>query len=275
MGRNGVFLMRVLLAVTAVVVSCVSVEAQVSISESGIRARLVDGTTTITLPVRNAFQAGVEARLDLRWLAPNNKEDGEATRTLVLAPGDSTVEIALPIGAKVNPHQERLSYRVRPSYPNLTSFDETRGTVSLVNIADYAFTLRVVTPAFVRPKVPTDVRVFATNPVSGQPVGGVTVTRGDQNAVTDRDGVARLTLTLETDDDLSDDHITWARLATSSKRWRFEMCQRTRARRHQLDKPIYQPGQTMHVRILKFGEDGKAHAGVAEKLEIEKQRGRR
>ena len=53
-----------------VVVCGVPAQVQISVMESGTRAELVSGATTITLPIRNSFDKPVQARVSLNWLGP-------------------------------------------------------------------------------------------------------------------------------------------------------------------------------------------------------------
>jgi len=157
-----------------------------------IRAHQIDGVTTIALPVENQLKGLVEARVDLAWLSPKNKIDARAEKTLMLAPGQTAIELPLPLSKKMEPLTERLQYSIKPNYANLTSFAEIQGIESLANIADYAFSVRAVSLAESRPGEAIEVRIIATNPISGRPVSGVTVTRGDASGVTDENGIAIL-----------------------------------------------------------------------------------
>jgi hypothetical protein len=253
--------------------SCVSALAQISVSEPETRAHLVNGVTTITLPMKNASIKPIAAQIELKWLDPSDKEDARASCKLVLPPGESAVEVPLPLNERTHALQERLLYEITPDYANLTAFERLRGALSFPNIAGYTFALRVVSMNAARLGEPRDLRVLTTHPITGQPVGGVGISWGTVKGRTDKNGLAVLRITLEDEESLSD-HTIEAKLGD------FEQIAEVRDVPTipgnliiQVDKPIYQPGQTMHVRILAFGKNGMAKVGVEHELKIENEEG--
>jgi hypothetical protein len=264
--------MRVLPAVVAAA-WCVSAHAQISVIEPDTRAHLVNGVTTITLPIKNISTNPLAARIELQWLDPRDKEDARANRKLVLPPGESAVEILLPLNEKTNALEERLVYTIAPDYANVTAFERLRGALSFPNIASYAFTLRVLSMNAARLGEPYELHVLTTHPNTGQPVGGVGIGWGTIKGRTDENGLAVLRITLEEEGALSDNTID-AKLGDfehSSEVNEVPMMPGNLT--IQVDKPFYQPGQTMHVRILRFGKNGKAKVGVEHELKIETEEG--
>ena len=264
--------MRVLPAVVAAV-WCVSAQAQILVTEPDTRAHLVNGVTTITLPMKNASNKPVAAQIGLKWLDPSDKEDARAARNLVLPPGESAVEIPLPLNEEKDALEERLVYEIAPDYANLTAFEKRRGALSFPNIAGYSFTVRVVSLNAARLGEPYDLRVLTTHPTTGQPVSGVAIGWGTVKGRTDQNGLAVLRITLGDEESLSD-HTIDAKLGDFEQSAEVGNVQMMPGDLTiQVDKPIYQPGQTMHVRILSFGRDGKAKAGVEHELKIENKEG--
>ncbi|HEY3739906.1 MAG TPA: MG2 domain-containing protein [Bryobacteraceae bacterium] len=235
--------------------------------EPQTRAELVDGRTTISLALKNSTSKPVDMRIRLRWLNPAGAVDGEISRNITLTPGDSAVSIPHPLPAKCDPLVERLEYELGPTQRNYTAFMPVLGMLNFPNIADYAFTFGVLTAGLPRPGQPFEMRVLANHPITGQPVAGVTVKSNNATAVTDREGIAVLHVEREADDDGSFDvaaqlgdftHTGESALLANSPDFV----------RGYTDKPIYQPGQTMHVRILAVGGDGKVKAGEEGEIRI-------
>ena len=91
--------------------------------------------------------------------------------------------------------------------------------------------------------------------------------------MTDGSGTASLAVTLGSDENAADKDIE-AKIGDFQQRIPVQnVWNNPGSTTIQLDKPIYQPGQTMHVRILRFGEDGKAHAGEKQDLAIKNKDG--
>jgi hypothetical protein len=117
-------------------------------------------------------------------------------------PGDSTVDAALPLKEKDEALFYRLRYSVAPEAANLTAFQPVSGILGFPNIAEHAFTLRAAGIGS-NPRVgaPYQVLVFASHPVTHQPMAGVRVGAGEASAVTDASGAAPLRIQPGKDDD--------------------------------------------------------------------------
>jgi len=109
--------------------------------ESVTKARLVDGKTTISLGLSNTAPKPLDAIILLEWVGPDDKRHDFARRATPVAPGDSSLDIALPLSDKFDPLLERLLYEIQPGDRNYTSFLPAKGALSFANIADYAFAL--------------------------------------------------------------------------------------------------------------------------------------
>jgi hypothetical protein len=251
--------MRLPLAVGVLLCSIRSL-AQVSVVESATRAELVDGHTTISLAVNNRSTKALDVSIGLRWLSPADKVDGQTWRNASLPPGESAVSIAHPLSEKCDARVERLEYDLYPTQRNYTAFAPIKGMLSFPEIADYAFTFGVLTAGIPRPNQPFEVRVLTAHPITGRPVPGVTVKTDNATAVTGQDGIAVLRVRRETDDEGSID--VTARIGDFTSTGESTMLQNYQDTiRGYTDKPIYQPGQTMHVRILAVAGSGKVKAG--------------
>jgi len=243
---------------------------QISVREEATRAHLVDGKTTISFALRNTESKPLDAIILLEWLGPAGERHGYERRALPIQPGESSAEIPLPLPDKKDPLLERLRYEINPGSHNYTAFLPAKGMLSLPNIADYAFTLGVVSTDIPRPGKPYQLRVLANHPATGKPVAGVEVASGPARATTDKDGVATLSISRNEEEDDSGwtDEVT-AHLSdfvqtgesTPLVFWKGDF-------RIYTDKPLYQPGQTMHVRFLAIGGSGAALAGKEYEIRI-------
>jgi hypothetical protein len=241
--------------------------AQVSVVESATRAELVDGHTTISLAVNNRSKQALDVRIGLRWLSPDDKVDAQIWRDASLKPGESAVSIALPLTEKCDALVERLEYEINPSQRNYTALTPIKGRLSFPAIADYAFTFGVLTAGIPRPNQPFELRVLTAHPLTGRPVPGVTVEAEDATAVTGQDGIAVLRVEREADDEGSID--VTARIGDfNSTGGSVPLPNAEDTIRGYTDKPIYQPGQTMHVRILAVAGSGKVKAGQEYEIRI-------
>jgi hypothetical protein len=254
-------------AALALLLCSMNTVAQVSIVEPATRAVLVDGHTTIWLTLKNRALQAVDSRIDLEWLSPEGQVHGKAQRDVTLPPGDSAVSIPHPLCEKCDPLLERLEYRVSPTSRNYTAFAPVSGRRSLPNIANYAFTLGVLTAGFPVPNQPFEVRVLAAHPLTGQPVPGVKVTLDQTTALTGVDGVALLRVTRGPDDEGT------IEVAAELGDFKAEaestpLPNKKEEIRGYTDKPVYQPGQTIHVRILALDASGHVNEGSEFDLRI-------
>ena len=238
-------------------------QAQVSVLEEATRAELIDGHTSISLRVKNTTAVTLKAQIELTWLSSDGKIDGRIRREADLSPGESSISMPHPLPAKAEGLTERLAYEITPSSRNYTAFRPFGGRLSFVHIADYAFAFGVVTAGTPRLGQSFEVRALAAHPITGKPVRGVTVTSDKVSAVTGEDGVALLNVIRDGDDDETID-ITGRLGDFTAEGASTPLANRKEEITAYTDKPIYQPGQTMHVRLLVI--DGGGHAAEGREL---------
>lgn len=254
-------------SIAVVLAFCCQALAQISVDESATRAELVDGRTSIALALQNSGSTAADVRIRLRWLSPRGAIDRETWRDATLAPGSSKLTIPHPLTAKCEPLVERLQYDLYPPERNPRAFATVTGMLSFPNISDYAFTLGILTAGIPLAGQPVEARVLASHPITGRPVPGVLVRSGKAKATTDQEGIAILRIPREPEVDgpiaitggIGDVDGTGKSTPLSSAPDNV---------RGYTDKPIYQPGQTMHLRILALGGDGKAKAGESYDVRI-------
>lgn len=261
------------LAACAFVV-CVPIRAQISVDESSTRATLVNGATTVGVAVRSTLTKPVEGRVDLEWLDTDGAVRSLAHATATFPPGASSVLVKLPIPSTGNPLFYRLRHRVMPGAANLTAFQPDEGILSLSHIAEHAFILTSTAIGTPRAGRPYELRVFASHPIAGKPVAGVAVTAETQRAITDANGAATLRLMPDAEEwDGRTEIDVEGRLGDLVQRIDVSLPGLPHAEvRIQTDKPLYQPGQTLHARILAIGVDGRVRAGASYSIRIRDQR---
>ena len=226
-----------------------ALSAQVAVREDATAVRLDKAPTTVAVAMRNSSNSLLQAVLTLEWIRPDGKPVATAHRAIELTPGESKVEVALPLPAVGNPLTERLQYRITPGDKNYSAFDPQQGILSLPEIARDAFTLSIATADDPRRGSPYPIHVFAAHPVTRRPVSGVAIRYGKVSMVTGADGTATLQIPIQETDD--DDSVTIeGRLGDYIQARELSLPPRPDTVNIYTDKPLYQPGQTVHVRIL-------------------------
>jgi len=178
-------------------------------------------------------------------------------------PGRSVANVPLPLASRNGALFYRLHYSISPWAGNLTAFYPQQGMLSFAQIAEHAFRLTGVGIGTPRLGRPFEFRVLAANPVTGRPVPGVEVTCEKISAKTDATGSAVIRVMPDADDwDTLPGNIDIAGrlgdLVQSEEA--FHPALPPNAVRIYTDKPLYQAGQTLHMRMLATGPDGRAYA---------------
>lgn len=260
--------MRVRVAVFAVAL-CMRAGAQVLVDESAIHAHLVNGKTVVTLAIESRENQAKNAIAELEWLGPSDQQNGLVKAAVTIQRGKSSVDVPMPLSSKIaDPLLERLRYQLIPDRTNFTAFEAISGIVSFVHIADYAFSLRVIAPGILQPDKPYELRALTFHPVTDRPIPGVSVRYGTSIATSDEHGIATLHVTSTTGQEGAIS-IVDARIGDLSLRQDVPDIRLAQSQlKIQCDKPIYQPGQTVHIRLLALAADGKAEAGAEHSLKI-------
>ncbi|MFL6212066.1 MAG: MG2 domain-containing protein [Pyrinomonadaceae bacterium] len=253
-----------------------------SVNETATQILFADAQTRILLAVENNSGQTINARLRLELIAPDDRVRAMAMRAEQIKPGASALTVPLaPALLNTLTEDERkllMWYRLRYQITEATNRADapvlTEGIVSVSRLrAPDIFELHVAAPRNAREGQPLRARVRALHPLTAQPATGVRVAGaftfdgadGDDvvlkaAGLTDADGYALLDFSVPraVDDDEGELKITarrgdFAQAAESDIEF---------AHRAQIlittDKPLYQPGQTLHVRALVF--DPAQHA---------------
>ena len=244
-------------------------QSPVQVDESAVRLSFAGEHFLVDLPVTGAGTVQVRAQL----VGTRNEIASQASSPCVLGSGVTHCRLELPPYA--SPGKASGSYlpRVRLRY----SAGVTAGIVAVSQIAPELYELHVAGPANVHPGASYTARVRALHPVSGEPRGGVAllakvtaVYTGDADdrvilrthVRTDAQGFARVefiapeTPTLDAVELEVEGRI--ANLTTGTSQT-FRVPEAASADLTS-DKPLYQPEQTVHTRLLLLDRKGDALA---------------
>lgn len=218
--------------------------------------RLAKAPTTASIAIENSTNTPLQAILIVQWIPPVGRPDASARRVVEVNPGQSQIELPLPLPATGNPLTERLRYQLAPGAKNYTAFGPQQGVLSLPEIANDAFTLSVVTADLLRRGRPYPVHVLAAHPVTHRPMSGVAIRCEESSAVTGADGTVTLQISADDDAEEANPITIEGKLGDYVQTRELWLQPRPDTLNIYTDKPLYQPGQTMHVRILALSSAG-------------------
>jgi hypothetical protein len=273
------------------------------VNEAATRISLAEGGGKISLAVENNTRSGAPAHIKLELLDPHDKVVARAQRRETLKPGASVVAAFLPVSNLTRPGADikqllwyRLRYEIAPAAAAEASTDAeastlAAGIISLSEITPDLFELNVAAASKANAGQLYRVRVRATHPLSSRPVGGVEVAAqvvfdGDDEAgqdgalrlsgATNKDGYATFDFNLPERIETGEGEIkvTGRRgdlVQTASDDISFN---RTTRILLTSDKPLYQPGQMLHLRALLLNQaTRRALADAEATLKIEDPEG--
>jgi len=268
--------------------SCVA-QIRVRVVESAIRIQFHSDGTLVFLPVENQTREVASSHVHLELLDPGGVVQVHSDRDVSVPTGSTKLELSLPpaFAQKENPNRMkllwyRLRYTININPSGQAKAETIAGIISVGEATPDLFELHVAGPAFVREGGRYATRIRAINPVTGRPIAGVSVRasldlEADDNkplvtksAATDRRGFATLEFTLPAT--VATDEIdvkVMGRLGNFSEEAEgsFRVNHFSNAALS-TDKPIYQPGQILHARLMAFGVNKKAIAGQAVTVKI-------
>jgi hypothetical protein len=261
----------------------------VRVNETAIRIQIRSDGTIVDLPVENLSHENVSAHVLLELVDPRGVVQVHADQDVSLTAGSTKLNIALPPAFAQNENPDRrnllwyrLRYTITARSPSEPSPKPVVGILSVSEATPEIFELHVAGPAFIKEGGHYAARVRAIHPVTARPVPGVSVQASldlDTNdgkplltrtAVTDRLGFATLQFTLP--DNLDTDQID---VKVTGKLGGFTALADGDFRVNHFsnvsvstDKPLYQPGQALHTRLMAFDMNKKAIASQPVILKI-------
>lgn len=248
-------------------------EPALRLEEAGIHVVLQDGASAVVLPFENGSGAPARVRVTLEWVDPQGRVESYLEQTGDVRSGSSRLTARFPLSAKGDPQKiwHRLRYRVRG--PGLY----VSGILAFAQIAKHAFELDIAGNLAALAGGIHRVSVGAFHPVSHRPVAGVRM-RGrldleppvEAQAVTGEDGTAELQFRipagfLEVEGAVKIEGTLGDFSQSADSDVRFDSFPRIGIT---TDKPIYQPGQAVHVRLLCLTPQGRAAAALPVRLDI-------
>jgi hypothetical protein len=249
----------------------------VRVNEAATRILLGEGQSKVALAVENYDKQPVLAHIKLELLDPRDKVVARTQRRETLKPGARVVSAFLPVANFTSKGQDnrqllwyRLRYEIAPAVADAMRLADSPPSVGIISISEITpdlFELRVAAASRANAGQPYRVRVRATHPLTSRPVRGVEVTteiefdgigEGADDVVlkssgtTNAEGYVTLDFKLppRITDDEGDIKVTGRRGDVVERAADdIEFDQTTRILLTS-DKPLYQPGQTLHLRAL-------------------------
>lgn len=233
----------------------VTATGPLSLDETDLSGVVQSGELTLAMVLRNAGQGRIRGTAELVVEALDGAWSRSGSADVSLEPGAATVTV--PIGAvpDLAAPGDQARYRIR--YRVETNVGTLKGLRSLF-VALTRDQVVVMGPRTFFEGEPTRLKVFARDPVSGKALANRQVTLAarvgetlrEVTVTTDESGAAGAELKL----DVAGEMTLTAQMegAAGTPVQAVQRCEVSRSRRVLVttDKPIYQPGQTMHLRVL-------------------------
>ena len=259
-----------------------------SVDEVAARLSFSGDHFLLELPIVSKTASPAEITVDL--LDVDNTVRSHTKSSCNLTIGRMICHAEMPpatVDTKHIDHQEEHISSLRVRYTVATvDASPLSGTLAIDHIAPELFELHVAAPGQIHPGQLYSVRVRALHPLTHAPRANVTLTAAltasyeemdkkdtgfaHENLVTDADGFATLSFTVPRASDLTsldlnlDGHLANLHLGTTQT---LEVPENARLELT-TDKPLYQPGQTVHTRLLLLDHSGHASAGKDVRLDV-------
>jgi A-macroglobulin TED domain/Alpha-2-macroglobulin family/MG2 domain/Carboxypeptidase regulatory-like domain/A-macroglobulin receptor binding domain/Macroglobulin domain MG3/Alpha-2-macroglobulin bait region domain len=259
------------------------------VNESATRFLLQKEGATVSLALENPLTVSMTARVTLDLIDPHDIIRSKAAIDTSIPAGPSFLKIPLfKAGTFDYDDREliwyRLRYQVEPAGANgaVVESGTVSGVISLSEITPDFFRLQVSAPQEAGKGLKYAIRARTMHLLTGKPISGVkaqalmTYQEGDDerslkaSGVTDSAGEARLEFKLpnplkaeEVDIKVSAEGNGFYQEAEEEVRIFY-----TNQILVSTDKPLYQPGQTLHIRVLGFDRDRKALAETDGTLKV-------
>ncbi len=255
-------------------------QTTISVDESKIRAVLKGDSTFISIPFSSSADHPVNAELTMAWVGRDDKESNRISKPITIQLGRSNIEIGFSIeGSSI---WTRLRYTVSPNVAEARVFGPISGVLSLAHISDYVFEMQASYAGVARRGSPVTVHAEAVHPVSRVPVAGIEwmVTLAiDKLELAPRAVLKHdegfVDFTFDVPPATSEEPDGEATVEISARKADFEQnvsiaiqVPTRLSGRFQTDKPIYQPGQIIHLRAVVLNAQGQAAPGAKVALRI-------
>ena len=271
------FVLSTLLAVTYF-----ANDVPLRLHEQACRLEFAAAGTKASLALQNTSNRIIAANFKLELLDPQNRVRYRLEREEPINPGSATLSFALyEVENKVPlSHSDKLWYRLHYVITPLkiaaadATLEPLEGFISASEITPDIFELQVFAPDEAKAGTRYQARVRTAHPITGRGVSGVAITAQAKIEIDDKEQTLKASGTTNDDgyavvnfdlpNDMGED-CTEMDIAFTAKRGSLE--QETEAEVTLLqvdhyivttDKTLYQPGQTIHTRVLLFDANRQA-----------------
>lgn len=262
---------RFLLTIIAIIafISTTQAQSKINLNASKIRAELKDNSTVILLPISNFSDQPIKAAVSLYWLNTEDVELSKIQESISIPSGHTEIEIPFPL--KAPSIWTRLRYALMPESADARAFTPLNGIASLAHIAPHAFEMKLSSLGHIT-RANGNISVFgeAVHPVTRMPLSGVnwdaTLTIGDKQLKPAKiqipeKGFVEFVFNLpEAMESLMEQAVIKAtgRMGDFTQNAEIQIEINHHISAHlQTDKPIYQPGQTIHTRAVILDSSGR------------------
>src|SRR5260370_1276408 len=270
---------RVLLAAVDIVFFCRTITAKtIEVNEKATRIELHDAGSQLILPVRNLSTETAQAHLRIEILDSNGKIQGKTDEQEAISPGANRIIVPFSVGSDVAGTQteETLWYRLRYTFEFQDSkVSAISGIVAIEHITPQLFELKTWRPQYVIGDSAYRVRVRTQHSVTQHPAAGVQVegkldfhdvkqTVLHSKAVTDKNGNAVLTFSIPDNQPANGPELSIIATRGSVQREISPDVDLLYLGNALIttDKPIYQPGQVLHMRALLVADSKRVKANA-------------
>ncbi len=273
-------------AVTCVAAPTGEPVSTLRVREAATTVRFLGDHAAVSLAVESLSKHPSTADVRVEFLDPKGNVRATAEQKQTIRPGLNRLQITIPFSLTMRSDDAekatteilayRLRYRVSTSAQPPSARAAAEGIIALANVARDLFELQISTLQYVKEGSECRVLLRAAHPVTSRPVAGVTVhveLKADiaderplleAKGVTDARGVAEVHLSLPSPLPSQSMSLTavgrygglQASVDVDLTAWQRSRVTLT------TDKPLYQPGQTLHARLLAFSTAGKAISGA-------------
>jgi hypothetical protein len=288
--RSWVFVLFCFFIVSLLLSQLSSASTALRVNEASTRLQLEEKQTNLSLAVENPAGHSFAAHVRLEVLNLEGKVISVTESDETIRRGASALNIPLTLqlnGLGASERNEMLWYRLRYHITPLSTSVETgnegvEGIVSLSEITPDIFQLNVVSPEHAREGTRYRAQIRTLHPVTSRPIRGVQVEASLQfdsgekevelkaSGVTDAEGYAALDFELPPkidDGDIDLKVVARRGILVEEAEDEIKLDRGTQIF-ISTDKPLYQPGQALHVRALVFDSSKHAISGEAATLEI-------
>ncbi len=253
------------------------------IDEKASKVTLNGKIYAVTLAA-NSTQGPQSVVIKSEVIGPTGTEVASSSSTAQLKTGTNKLSVSLSLAELPKKRDDLLWYRLAYSV-TANGSEVAHGILPLFeSVQDFA--LHVSAPALVQPGKKFFVRVHTSHPVLGRAIGGVAIRAQVHGSVedtalvsaagtTDSNGYAVLSMSLPADLQARDLEVAVeAQRGTIKKNAENDLKVGTPSRIFvQTDKPLYQPGQVLHIRALIFGDEHRALAAKKIYVQVEDEDG--